>query len=59
MLNKVDNVVTKVDIKNAFNSIPRNVLVAALKSHGINKKFTNYLEHFLNERKCVTDDIDI
>jgi len=50
--------ITKLDLKNAFNSVPRSIIIAALKSHGINNKFITYLEHFLNNRKCTTDFIE-
>lgn len=53
--------VTKIDIKNAFNSIKREILIAALESHGINNKFIQYLLFYLKNRTCVTDklgDID-
>jgi len=55
---KAGKTVTKIDIKNAFNSIPREIIFKSLEAHGVNKNFIDYLKHFLWNRKCSTDNID-
>ena len=50
-------ILTKIDVKNAFNSIPREILFATLHRHGINEKFINYLKFFMNSRTCKSDDL--
>jgi len=38
--------------------VNREVLVAALKSHGINNKFIEYIQFYLKNRECVTDNLN-
>lgn len=40
----------QLDIQNAFNSVPHEVIIAELKSQGVTGQFIDYLDLFLKAR---------
>lgn len=47
-----DQTITKIDIKNAFNSINQDVIIFALQNRGCSPLAVNYISKFMKFRFC-------
>ena len=51
--------ITSIDVRNAYNSVPHDVLMKELGRRGLNQKSLEYIQQFLKARNTIgMDKID-